>query len=49
MDERLGRWAFRLIFVGFNVAFFTMHWTGLAGMPRRNYTYPSGLAGRRRT
>jgi cytochrome c oxidase subunit I+III len=40
LSERLGKWAFWLIFVGFNVAFFTMHLTGLAGMPRRVYTYP---------
>ncbi|MBV9078320.1 MAG: cbb3-type cytochrome c oxidase subunit I, partial [Methylobacteriaceae bacterium] len=43
MDETIGRWAFWLILIGFNVTFFTMHWTGLAGMPRRNYTYPPGL------
>ncbi|SIT30346.1 cbb3-type cytochrome c oxidase subunit I [Achromobacter sp. MFA1 R4] len=39
LSERLGRWAFWLMFVGFNVAFFPMHFTGLAGMPRRVYTY----------
>jgi cytochrome c oxidase subunit 1/cytochrome c oxidase subunit I+III len=31
------------VFVGFNLAFLPMHWTGLAGMPRRIYTYPEGL------
>ncbi|WP_072396285.1 cytochrome c oxidase subunit I [Hyphomicrobium sp. CS1GBMeth3] len=40
LSERLGKWAFWLMFIGFNVAFFTMHLTGLAGMPRRVYTYP---------
>lgn len=33
--------AFWLIFIGFNIAFFTMHLTGLRGMPRRIHTYPS--------
>jgi cytochrome c oxidase subunit I+III len=31
------------MFVGFNVAFGPMHFTGLQGMPRRVYTYPAGL------
>ena len=43
LSERLGRWTFGLIFVGFNVTFFPMHITGLAGMPRRVYTYSAGL------
>ena len=43
LSERLGRWVFGLLFVGFNVAFFPMHITGLAGMPRRVYTYSAGL------
>jgi len=43
LSERAGRWVFGLIFVGFNVAFFPMHITGLAGMPRRVYTYSAGL------
>jgi cytochrome c oxidase subunit I+III len=43
MSETLGRWSFGLIFVGFNVAFFPMHLTGLVGMPRRVYTYPTEL------
>ena len=41
LSERLGRWTFWLMFVGFNVAFFPMHITGLMGMPRRVYTYPA--------
>ena len=40
---RLGRWGFWLVFVGFNLTFLVMHWTGLLGMPRRIYTYPTGL------
>src|SRR3546814_3190073 len=43
LSERLGRWAFGLMFVGFNVAFFPMHLTGLRGMPRRVYTYPAEM------
>ena len=40
---RLGAWAFWLIFTGFNGTFFIMHLTGLMGMPRRVYTYSSGM------
>ncbi len=43
LSERTGRWVFGLLFVGFNLAFFPMHVTGLAGMPRRVYTYAEGL------
>ena len=39
MSERLGKWNFWLFLIGFNVAFFPMHLLGLAGMPRRVYTY----------
>ncbi|MDF1504878.1 cytochrome c oxidase subunit I [Roseisolibacter sp. H3M3-2] len=43
LGERLGRWNFWTMFVGFNVAFFPMHLSGLRGMPRRVYSYPTGL------
>jgi cytochrome c oxidase subunit 1 len=43
MDERLGRWVFALIFIGFNLTFFPMHILGLEGMPRRVYTYQPEL------
>jgi cytochrome c oxidase subunit I+III len=43
LSERAGRWAFGLMFAGFNLAFFPMHIAGLAGMPRRVYTYAEGL------
>jgi cytochrome c oxidase subunit I len=39
LDERLGKIAFWLVFVGFNVTFFPQHMMGLLGMPRRIYTY----------
>ncbi|MEO7336516.1 MAG: cytochrome c oxidase subunit I [Caldimonas sp.] len=43
MDERLGKWSFWVMFIGFNLGFFPMHIAGLLGMPRRIYTYPDGL------
>jgi cytochrome c oxidase subunit I len=39
LGERLGRWNFWLFFIGFNLTFFPMHQLGIAGMPRRVYTY----------
>jgi cytochrome c oxidase subunit 1 len=42
MDERLGKWHFWLNFVGGNLTFFPMHFSGLLGMPRRIYTYDAG-------
>ena len=43
MNDRLGKWNFWLTIIGFNVAFFPMHISGLMGMPRRVYTYLPGL------
>ncbi len=43
LSDRLGRVAFWLMFVGFNLGFFPMHISGLMGMPRRVYTYPAEL------
>jgi len=43
LDERLGRCHFGLMFLGFNLAFFPMHYLGLIGMPRRIYTYAPDL------
>jgi hypothetical protein len=43
LDERLGRWNFWVMFVGFNLGFFPMHVAGLLGMPRRIFTYGRGL------
>ncbi|HJU10055.1 MAG TPA: cbb3-type cytochrome c oxidase subunit I, partial [Candidatus Binataceae bacterium] len=39
MNEKAGKWGFWIMFVAFNVAFFPMHLAGLAGMPRRIYTF----------
>ncbi len=43
MNEKMGKWNFWLTFVGFNVTFFPMFIVGLLGMPRRVYTYETGL------
>ncbi|MGH7561670.1 MAG: cytochrome c oxidase subunit I [Gemmatimonadales bacterium] len=43
LSERLGKLHFWLMFIGFNVTFFPMHFLGLNGMPRRVYTYQAGL------
>jgi cytochrome c oxidase subunit 1 len=39
LDERLGKWTFWSVFIGFNLTFFPQHLIGLLGMPRRIYTY----------
>ncbi|MCB0073198.1 MAG: cbb3-type cytochrome c oxidase subunit I, partial [Caldilineaceae bacterium] len=43
LNERLGRWNFWLVFIGFHITFFPMHISGFLGMPRRVYTYDAGL------
>jgi cytochrome c oxidase subunit I len=40
LSERLGRWNFWLMVLGFNVTFFVQHFLGILGMPRRVFTYP---------
>jgi cytochrome c oxidase subunit I len=42
-NERLGKIAFWVTFIGFNATFFVQHALGLSGMPRRIYTYQPGL------
>ena len=43
LDERIGKWNFWVMFIGFNLTFAPMHFLGLQGMPRRTYRYPRGL------
>jgi cytochrome c oxidase subunit 1 len=43
LNETLGKIFFWLFFIGFNLTFMPMHWTGLLGMPRRIFTYSTEL------
>jgi cytochrome c oxidase subunit I len=43
LSETVGKLQFWTMFIGFNLTFFPMHILGLLGMPRRIYTYGSGL------
>ena len=43
LSEGLGLVHFWLMFIGFNLTFFPMHWVGLNGLPRRVYTYEADL------
>jgi cytochrome c oxidase subunit I len=41
LSERLAKWQFWLLYIGFMVTFGPMHISGMLGMPRRIYTYES--------
>jgi len=43
MSEGLGQLQFWFMMIAFNITFFPMHFLGLLGMPRRTFTYQSGL------
>lgn len=43
LDEKLGQWNFWITFIGFNMFAFPFHFLGLMGMPRRIWTYQTGM------
>jgi cytochrome c oxidase subunit 1 len=42
LSEKLGKWHFWLLVLGFNLTFDPQHFAGFLGMPRRIYTYAAG-------
>jgi cytochrome c oxidase subunit 1 len=42
LNDRLGKWHFWLLFIGFHTTFLIQHWLGVIGMPRRYATYLPG-------
>jgi len=45
LNERLGKWNFWLMYIGFNATFMPMHVIGLLGMSRRINAYAPDYAG----
>jgi cytochrome c oxidase subunit 1 len=42
LNEKLGKFVFTLMFIGFNLTFFPMHYLGMIGQPRRTHSYNEG-------
>ncbi len=40
LNEKLGKWNFWTLFIGFHTTFLVQHWLGVIGMPRRVANYP---------
>ncbi|MFI7231198.1 cytochrome c oxidase subunit I [Nonomuraea angiospora] len=47
LNDRLGKWHFWTLFIGFHTTFLVQHWLGMAGMPRRyaDYSAADGFTG----
>ena len=43
VSEFWGKLSFWIIFAGFNITFFPLHFVGLNGMPRRTFTYDGNM------
>jgi cytochrome c oxidase subunit I len=43
VSEFWGKLSFWIVFIGFNVTFFPMHFLGMEGMPRRTFTYDGNM------
>ncbi|MFI7450431.1 cytochrome c oxidase subunit I [Nonomuraea sp. NPDC049714] len=39
LDDRLGKWHFWMLFIGFHTTFLIQHWLGMLGFPRRYADY----------
>jgi cytochrome c oxidase subunit I len=45
LNEKLGRWQFWIMFIGFNSTFLPLFAIGMAGQPRRVFEYATNLTG----
>ncbi len=43
LSDKLGKWNWLIMFIGFNLQFAPQHWLGLDGMPRRIFTYAENM------